>query len=50
MASMAAAALARDFGGVATRTLSSETGRFDVEPEYDALRGVTFADKVGFFD
>ena len=50
MASMAAAALARDFGGVATRTLSSETGRFVGDPEYDAFRGVTFDDEFGCFD
>ena len=37
-----AAALARDLGGVATRTLSSEEACF--VGECDALRGVTFAD------
>lgn len=41
-----AAALARDFGGLATRTLSSEALCF--VGECDALRGVTFADTSVF--
>ena len=45
-----AAALARDFGGLATRILSSEPLCFFGEWDATVLRGVTFDEDATIFD